>query len=796
MGKKDLNRVAKALLDKIKTPEQAQSLSPKLYQEYLKALDQVQGPQAKRVAKMQYDIKRPLYHGSPVTKEELTAFQPSGAHEELGSGVYLTDKRTARSFGENIHEVVQRGKTVDFGSPEFYDALKKGGMEESAINELIENGYINKNNMHGADKRQVELFEEAQSALDKSGVTGIAGDFGDSFQVNVPNPSNLRRPEAAFDTRFADSPNLLAGIGAVPAAAAAQGINNAIRAQKGYISVVDPAHPINRGNWSMSDYANYIMGAGAPGDAPMTDEQQADQAMELAMSMGPGAIAKAGAKFGRVLMRPTAQEAAESRMMQMLDKRPQVKATKQELVEDMQNIKMKKPQGMAMGGMVEDEQQPFNMMPSGMPMVSGPMGIANNPQSEVVVPQGIQDMISNVVPNYAPIEPQGLSNEAPASMPQMPMGGQQQAGAPDLMTQLGNVQSQGYAQQAQAYQNAMNEMQQRQMEHQQRLQELTAERDAFIQDIKDAEIDPNRYFNRMGTGQRITSAIGLMLGGLGAGLQGGKANPVQSFIEQQLNNDLKAQQLELGKKENLLSANLKQFGNMNDAMRMTQAMQNDYLKHQVDMAAAKSNSQQAKINAEILKQQLDQKNALLMDEIAMSMGRAPQGDPDQAFMQRQMRLRAGGDDKTAGDERERYVPGMGIALSKEGAKAVREMSATVKSAESGIQELLKIADMGGASLNPKLRDRADTIRQTMIGALRLPITGPGAMNEGERKLLENIIKDPTAIFSLSAVNKSGLQALAGRLQNLLAEKASAEGINLGQRRQQGQQQQFNFKPSR
>lgn len=119
------------------------------------------------------------------------------------------------------------------------------------------------------------------------------------------------------------------------------------------------------------------------------------------------------------------------------------------------------------------------------------------------------------------------------------------------------------------------------------LTSLNKERESFINDINNKHIDPNHYMSSLSTGDRITTAIGLILGGMGAGITHTE-NPALKFLNQQIDNDVRAQQMELGKKENLLSANLRQFGNMRDASEMTRLMLSDTVANQMNIAAAKT----------------------------------------------------------------------------------------------------------------------------------------------------------------------------------------------------------------
>lgn len=153
-------------------------------------------------------------------------------------------------------------------------------------------------------------------------------------------------------------------------------------------------------------------------------------------------------------------------------------------------------------------------------------------------------------------------------------------------------------------------------EYQRHYQALDSERQALLKDIQDKHIDPNRFVANLDTGSRIATAIGLIASGMGAGMAH-QENAAVNFLHKQIDNDIKAQQAELGKKENLLSANMRQFGNMRDAMDMTRVMQSDILANQLKMEAAKQMGPMAKANLLKAAGELEMKSAPVLSQIAM-----------------------------------------------------------------------------------------------------------------------------------------------------------------------------------
>lgn len=90
-------------------------------------------------------------------------------------------------------------------------------------------------------------------------------------------------------------------------------------------------------------------------------------------------------------------------------------------------------------------------------------------------------------------------------------------------------------------------------------------------DIKNSRINPNKFWESKNTGQLIMGAVGLILGGAGAGMTGGR-NLAADIIEKAIDRDVEAQKANLGKKFNLLSFALQKTNNLVQAEQVTAAL--------------------------------------------------------------------------------------------------------------------------------------------------------------------------------------------------------------------------------
>lgn len=147
----------------------------------------------------------------------------------------------------------------------------------------------------------------------------------------------------------------------------------------------------------------------------------------------------------------------------------------------------------------------------------------------------------------------------------------------DAQQSLGQHEDQSIRAQAAASNAAANKITQNLDMGKQEMAKIDNDTQGYMKALLAGHIDPNRLVSNMSTGDRIGAGIGLLLGGFGAGISG-QPNQALEFLNKQIDRDIAAQQSDLGRKENLLSVNLRRYGNAKDATEMTAA--------QLKMAAA------------------------------------------------------------------------------------------------------------------------------------------------------------------------------------------------------------------
>lgn len=206
--------------------------------------------------------------------------------------------------------------------------------------------------------------------------------------------------------------------------------------------------------------------------------------------------------------------------------------------------------------------------------------------------------------------------------------GEQQTGITGEAEALGQIGQK----EAQVANTAANTQQRIQNEFVAHDKDLNSERENLLKDVQDQHIQPQDLFQGKDTLGKIGTAIGIMLGGIAGGMSG-QENPVMKYIQGQIDRDLKAQTLELGKKENLLNANMRQFGNLHDATKMTAAMQMDIASLRLKQAAASLQDPLAKARALQQAGVLDQQAAANVRDIAMKKSLLTGGASPEAIVQ-------------------------------------------------------------------------------------------------------------------------------------------------------------------
>lgn len=152
--------------------------------------------------------------------------------------------------------------------------------------------------------------------------------------------------------------------------------------------------------------------------------------------------------------------------------------------------------------------------------------------------------------------------------------------------------SQGKNQAAQSLQQIQT-LRDAQDQYNSHLGNLNAQVQSAVDDVKNGHINPNHYMENLSVPGKISTAIGLIAGGIGGALTH-QENPAMAFLNNQINRDVESQRQNLGQKTTVLDGYLHQYGNLNQAMAMTTATQGAIYSAQLQNAAAQATDPMAK----------------------------------------------------------------------------------------------------------------------------------------------------------------------------------------------------------
>jgi hypothetical protein len=391
------------------------------------------------------------------------------------------------------------------------------------------------------------------------------------------------------------------------------------------------------------------------------------------------------------------------------------------------------------------------------------------------IPGFVKGLMGNKSPNKseAPAQQPQQQMSQPAPQPEQPQT--PQVPQPDPMDQAiaqgQGMLEQGYQNQLQGLQQEaavkgqIGEQQAQQIEqnlnaqntakaaYQQSFNQMEQERQAIAQDMAENHIDPEKYWtgDAQGNGghSKIMAGLGMILAGFNPT---SNPNAAINFLKFQMEQNLKGQEMEMGKKNNLLTNNLHQFGNLKDAADMTRLQQADILHNQMLMAASQAATPAAK--AEMLQKAgaLQQQFAPLRQQFVMRQammklanstdGNTASNTAPYEHMLQYMRLM---NPEQAKEMEGRLIPGVGVAkipLPKE----ARDQIINHTKLEQALQDLNQFTHTH-TTLVPGSRDYNVGAQKAMIVQTMLR---EGLLNtvyrEGEQPLLDKLIKSNPANF--------------------------------------------------
>lgn len=297
--------------------------------------------------------------------------------------------------------------------------------------------------------------------------------------------------------------------------------------------------------------------------------------------------------------------------------------------------------------------------------------------------------------------------------------------------------------------------------------QLASQRDAIVKELEMNPVNAERYMQNKSSAGKVSTAIGLILGGIGGGMTG-QGNAALDFLNKQIDRDIESQKAGRAAKENLLSSLERQYGNEQVAANMLSSILKTQMAAKIDQAALASGDKLAVARAQQASMQLRAE----ADKMQAGLARERVASELYARGMNPVDMGIPVDEKIQG----RAVPGYGLANDPELAKKLN--TEILPQHESSMQALKQLQGMG-RSVNPAERARAEQLQQILIGRTRLALLGPGAITDAEREIAKNVIANPTAIFQLAASDK--LQQLESMLNRDFEARIKGAGLKMPQK---------------
>lgn len=348
------------------------------------------------------------------------------------------------------------------------------------------------------------------------------------------------------------------------------------------------------------------------------------------------------------------------------------------------------------------------------------------------------------------------------------------------------AQAQGAQEQANIYQNQYKKMKTLMDNHNANMQKIDSEIKQLTSDVTNQKIDPNRAWSNRSGANKVMASIGVLLSGIGSGLTG-QGNMAMKVIDDEINRDIEAQKMELGKKENLLGINLRRYGDLQTATQATMLQLNGIVQGQIAAAAAKTNSQQAMQQARLQIADLNNKSILLMNDLAQkeavrqamqSLSGPGGGDSQVQMLPEEVRNRAV---KIGG----KYA----LAIDDNSAKEARKIVGANDAMIANLDKLMSLRQKYGSETIPgPVKQEMETIASSLQLAIK-EAKQLGTLDKGAERFMEKLVANPTSygfvLDQYKALKASQQREAMQRLKALGVDTSRLERQSEIQGQQQG-----------
>ena len=427
---------------------------------------------------------------------------------------------------------------------------------------------------------------------------------------------------------------------------------------------------------------------------------------------------------------------------------------------------------------------------AGPAVPSGAEGIKNQAPSAKVL-----GVVSSI-PSPAGTTPDPYALKSDAVEKSASVGAQKAIEEASFMRERANQQEQ-----------ILKEQQEKEALRQTQIKEQEQKAQQALDEFGQAKIDPNRFWKEKSTGEKIVAGIAIALGALGQGLSKGniQSNGALDIINGAINRDIEAQKMGiLGKREKaegqkgILAQMRERFDDERTAEGMTRIIALDQAKLKLEEISAKSKSGEVAANRDLLLAQIEeerQKNllevqkaivesAIAREKIGLERQKLENENP--ALRRQRMEALVRGDKSGAQGlsaedlpekDRERFVPGLGIAVTEDDAKRLRQANIEFNNFDNILTEIIRGRQQaksdnwmgGGERLIGTEKQKQVARASEAIGALK-EVMKLGALDRGVMEVVSKIVPENPAETRFFGNMEEELESVRARARKNFHDK--------------------------
>ena len=283
------------------------------------------------------------------------------------------------------------------------------------------------------------------------------------------------------------------------------------------------------------------------------------------------------------------------------------------------------------------------------------------------------------------------------------------------------------------------------------LQKIQSDMDASKQAYMNGHLDPHRLWNQAGIGNKISAGIGLVLGGIGAGLAHTPNFALQIF-DKMIDQDMESQRAEMDKNKSLFAMNMQRYGNQATANAATRLQLYNGLQAELQQKGMGLQSAQAQANYQMGMAGIQERMIPLQLQLASFDAMRQAGSKGLPANFPTERLPQDFQEKLVN------VPGPGgmvkvPAQSKEAANDFRKSEVELNNIDSNLQNLKNVyqsVGMGsiipGTAAHASLADASNAVKLSLGQLVNLK-----RINEYEAEKYEKMLPGPYSLNSSAAM---------------------------------------------